>query len=179
MCVDRIIAGLLVIASFAGNASADALKQAASQVTDCRSIEGDAARLQCLDFAASNLALILTESAVDNEASEPKWAQAPQEREVKQDENNRAPIWARVLRDDDGSDDELLPVTVVRITRNKTGRMFFYTESGQIWRQTKKREFEPPTGLPAEAVIQKSITGSPRLSFDEKPDRSYRVRRVE
>ena len=121
------------------------------------------------------------------EPEEPKWRQAPEPQKEPEPETSdeeegrkdRTPLWARVLRPDDGSDDDLFPITIVRITRNSAGRIFFYTEGGQVWRQTQVRDVTPPKSLPASAVVQRSITGNPKLSFDDVPNRSYRVRRVE
>lgn len=218
-----VLAGVLMgIAS--PLASADELKNAATKVTECRSIAEDSARLACLDSAALALSAVLESEAVAAKSEDlvpapapasetpkapepPKWAQAPKSKEAPKPEKSvepdkleepkwrrapepkktpeptatkkRPPLWARVLRPDDGSDDDLYPVTVVKITRNGAGRVFFYTEGGQVWRQTQVKEVTPPKSLPAGAVIQKSATGNPRFSFDDVPNRSYRVRRVE
>jgi len=198
---------VLVLSSVAcglvgGTAAADELKDAATKVTECRQITDSVTRLTCLDSAAAALSLVLegapqstavveapaAPAAVSEEPEEPKWARAPKPRKVPEPKvevaentpkEKKPPLWARVLRPDDGSADDLYAVNVIRITRNGAGRIFFYTEEGQVWRQTQLVEVKPPKTLPAGAVIQRSLTGSPKISFDDVPGKSYRVRRVE
>ena len=197
-----LIAAGLSIGYFAPLAVADDLSAAASKVIECRSIADDMSRLSCLDEASIALSTALSAGAVTAEtptishsstetlpepaapkiAKKPNWAQAPAPKVVADNETveeKKPPIWARVLRPDDESDDEIYAITVVRITRNKTGRIFFYTDSGEIWRQTQVVDVRPPKSLPAAAVVQRSLIGSPSLSFDDVPNRSYKVRRIE
>ena len=171
------LVGMIAI-GLAPGAKADDLRAAASKVSDCRLIEDDAARLVCLDAAALALSLALDAGAVAAPATpepapapvaeapkEPKWAQAPEPKkepvktaavatpapapEPETDDEESLPFWARVFRPSDNDDgDDVYAVTITRITRNNTGRHFFHTSQGQVWRQTVVGKVRPPKSLP-------------------------------
>ena len=127
--------------------------------------------------------------------SEPKWARAPEPRnkperqaavsapatepEPVPEKERNVPIWARVFQRTENDEDTVYPVTITRITRNNTGRHFFHTSEGQVWRQTVAEKVRPPKSLPAEAKIEQKIMGSPGLRFVNGPRGEYTVRRIE
>ena len=183
-------------------AFADDLSDAATKVTECRSISDDAARLACLDAAALAVSLALnTGSSTASTApvvtapappSEPEWARAPEPKQAPvqqaateapqpKAEQENVPIWARVFRSDEPKEkaDNVYAVTITRITRNNAGRHFFHTSEGQVWRQTVADKVRAPKSLPVDAVIQQKVLGSPALSFADDTPGSYTVRRVE
>ena len=199
------VLGLIAVGLTPG-ASADDLRSAATKVSDCRSIEDDAARLTCLDAAALALSLALDADAVVAPApapapvaeapKEPKWARAPKPKKEKAkqaavaapapvdeaipEKERNVPIWARVFGP--GDEEEVIDVyevTVTRITRNNLGRHFFYTSEGQVWRQTVVEPVKAPKSLPADVVIENKMMGAPSLKFVDGPRGGYRVRRVE
>lgn len=117
-----------------------------------------------------------------SKASVPDWAAAPPAPEPEapaEAEEDSTPIWARVFKRDDTSDQvDEISVSIVRILRNNAGRHFFITEDGQEWEQTMVMKVRPPSSLPAQATIESALVGSPRLTFDDGPSGAYKVRRT-
>jgi len=187
------VAGGLIVSA----AHADPLRDAAESAAACRTIADDTSRLICLDAAAIALSNALGTPAAaaptvaePAEPQTPKWAKAPEARKPEpvetasaattESEQGKPPIWARVLRrNNKNPDDDVYAVSITRILKNKQGRFFFITEDGQEWRQVQIKDVRAPKSLPAPAVIERSVTGSPKLSFDSVPGRTYKVRRIE
>lgn len=117
-----------------------------------------------------------------NTASMPDWAAAPPAPEPEapaEAEEDSTPIWARVFKREDNSDQvDEISVSIVRILRNNAGRHFFITADGQEWEQTFPGGVRPPSSLPAAATIKESLVGSPGLSFDDGPSGTYKVKRT-
>jgi len=80
--------------------------------------------------------------------------------------------------DKEQGEDEAVRVQVTRVVENNVGRHFFVTADGQEWRQTVVGKVREPKDLPAAATIVRESYGSPQLSFDSRPGKKYRVRRV-
>lgn len=64
---------------------------------------------------------------------------------------------------------------VTRIIVNASGRHFFTTEDGTIWKQVPPKPLKAPSSLPADVTIRRSASGSRRLAFEEHPRTSYVV----
>lgn len=173
------IAGLVVVAP-AG--LAEDLSGAAERTVACLDIAETEARLACFEAGATALAASLDQTQAAETApaapEEPEWAAAPEPTPEPKADDNRTPIWARVLPREDPDAVDQIDVSVTRILRNKAGRHFFMTADGQEWEQTVVEIVRPPERLPAAATIRESLMGSPTLVFEDGPSGAYKVRRV-
>lgn len=117
---------------------------------DCRVIEGKAERLLCYDTIA--------DGGVFNQQ---------QVRQVQEET-----FGARDSEPDIAIDK--LSVTIERIEKDASGKRYFYTTGGQVWKQQKPENY--PSKVPFEVEIKSGVMGSFFLVNDS--GRSTRVKRV-
>ena len=68
-------------------------------------------------------------------------------------------------------------VVVTKVDRDARGRMRYYLENGQIWRQAEDRSVSKPRSIPTPAKIKVGFLGSHAIRIDGTKS-SIKVRRV-
>ena len=121
-----------------------------SEFQDCRAIKGMAERLLCYDTIA--------DGGVFNTQ---KLEQAQQETFG----NKQQPSTISV---------DSLNVTVVKTQKDGTGRIYFFTDGGQVWKQAEVKRYS--TSVPFEAKIDSGVMGS--FFLVNHKGRGTRVERV-
>ncbi len=164
---------------------AEPLVEAANNTANCRKERNPEVRLACFDAASEQLTEVLNLKNIAKRIPEPK-SPLPDSHDAvlpQETSDNDLPTWATAPRapqftkDEHAQDSDSFKATIVRITRNKSGRHRFYTEDGAVWQQTQKVDVRPPKSLPAVAQFRRKLSGSPTIKFDVS-NRSYRVRRI-
>lgn len=121
-----------------------------SEFQGCRAIKGMAERLLCYDTIA--------DGGVFN-------TQKLEEAQRETFGNKQQPSAISVDRVD---------VTIVKAQKDGTGRIYFFTEDGQVWKQQEVKRYS--TSVPFEAKIESALMGSFFLVNDK--GRGTRVERV-
>ena len=175
-----------------GDAGDDAT--AVDAVLACRSIEADAARLECQDAALAELADAIEAGRLSFEAREPGGggpaaALAGLGGLFTRDGDEDAPSQAREEALEDGSVavydrageiEEVRGLPVARVTTGRFGKLTIHLENGQVWRQTSTNRISAPdedemAGLTAE--VDSGLFGSHFMELSHNP-RRFRAERV-
>lgn len=199
----RIIVSIAVI-GIASTQLASAQTETAQEKLDrllaCQSIERDAARLDCFDGRAATAASTPTQAAAipvipapvttpaptrervvaaaptPAPASEPTSEARAEEREERE---ARLPFWARLQgnsREEEKREPKEITVTITNVVESSSGRLYFQSEDGLVWRQIEVERFNVPRDLPAQATIKRASFGTQWLSFERRG--ATRVKRV-
>lgn len=126
----RIFMGLLVLTAQVQHLLADEAEEV-SNVSDCRSIAGDAERLLCYD------------TVLDGGIFNQKQAQTER--------------FGNKKLQPESAVDKLI-VTIVKIQKSKSGIHYFYTADEQVWRQVNRGNWSRT--VPVQAEIKSGAMGS-------------------
>lgn len=166
----RFFVPLVAIGAFTSAAAADELKRASEAVVACRDLQG-AEKAECFDRSSLRLSEVLKQSHGEPEHNDtaPDWAKAPEPAPTavagNKSKNTQKPETPKQFT-----------VTVVRVG-SAGGKMKFYTDDGQVWKQTQRDAVTLPP-LPSTAKIKRRLTGNPVIQFPNR-SKSYKVERVE
>ena len=146
----------------------------------CRSLEDDGAKLACYETAAASLEASL--GTAPEEAAEPIdptiLADAKLPIRARLSRSAQEDLARKADKKDRPPQDKELEVMVVKIVRNNVGRHFLTFDNGQVWRESRPEEIDPPSALPAPGRMRSALTGNPWSEFDEHPHDDFKIVRV-
>lgn len=132
-------------------------------IKECRAIEAGARRLLCYD------------TVIDGGVFSAAPLQVAQQADIESvEERPAAPAVRETAAEQPAETPDRVGVTIVRVQRASSGTHFFFTDSGEVWKQSGRGSWS--LTVPFDAEIKKGALGSSFLVSEG--GRSTRIKRV-
>ncbi len=171
--VSRTCLGLVITAILAGGANAQDWEKS---LLACGQLSGAAERLACYDRIAGQVRRGSPQPP-PGEALPPPEPTNPKPAVVQGESDRLGEKYLERTKRKKKEKPQDFEVVVTRVDRDARGRMRYFLENGQIWRQAIDRSVSKPRSLPIAAKIKVGFLGSHAIRI-EGTKSSVKVKRV-